>query len=102
MSVESRLFSAVQFASGRSGAKLEEVFVRTHRQMPRLLIGIHLITHGLSAVQFVLGEVFAELFKTSIVMIPDVRVGLTQLLSDLCERIAFEKVQPERLSLILG
>src|SRR5580693_1243499 len=34
-------------------------------------------------------------------MISDVGVGLTQLLSNLCERVTFKEVQPERLSLIL-
>ena len=34
-------------------------------------------------------------------MISDVGVGLAQLLGNLCERVAFKEVKPERLSLIL-
>jgi hypothetical protein len=66
------------------------------------LIEFQLIAHGLSPVQFIFGQVFAELFKTSIMVIPDVGVGLAQLLSDLCERVALKEVQAECLSLILG
>jgi len=59
--------------------------------MPLLLIGFHLITYGLSPVQFVLGNVFAEFFKTTVVMISDVGVGLAQLLSNLGEGISPQK-----------
>jgi hypothetical protein len=69
--------------------------------MPRLPIGIRFITHGLLPVQFVFGQVSAELFKTTIVMISDVGVGLPQLLGNLSERVALKEVKPERLSLIL-
>ena len=69
--------------------------------MPRLPIGLHFIAHGLSSVQFVFGQVSAELFETTIMMISHVGVGLAQLLGNLCERVAFKEVEPERLSLIL-
>src|ERR1700746_1090785 len=69
--------------------------------MPRLPIEFHFITHGLSPVQLVFGEGFAEFLETSIVMISDVGVGLTQLLGNLCERVDFKEVQLKRLSLIL-
>ena len=35
-------------------------------------------------------------------MIPDVGIGLAQLLGNLCERVVLKKVQPERFSLVLG
>ena len=69
--------------------------------MPQVPIEFHFITHGLSPVQLVFGQVFAEFLETSIVMISDVGVGLTQLLGNLCERVAFKEVQLKRLSLIL-
>lgn len=44
----------------------------------------------------------ADLLKTSIVMVPDVSVGLTQLLGDFFKRMALEEMQSKRLSLIFG
>src|SRR5258708_38076593 len=61
---------------------------------------IHFIAHGLLPVQLVFGQVPAELFKPSIMMISDVGVGLAQLLGNLSECVAFKKVKSERLSLI--
>ncbi len=69
-------------------------------QMPRLPFGFQVVTHALSPVQFVASYVLSKLFKASIVMISDVGVGLTQLLGNLCECVAFKEVQLQRVALV--
>ena len=68
--------------------------------MPLLLIEFQLVTHGLSSLQCVTVQAFAELFKTSIVMVSNIGIGLTQLLGDLGEGVALKEMQPQRFSLI--
>jgi hypothetical protein len=48
----------------------------------------------------VFGHVLPQLFKTSVVVISDVAVGLTKLFRYFGERKTFEKMQSQRLSLI--
>lgn len=70
--------------------------------MPRLFIEFQLVTHGLAPLQCVIVQAFAELFKTSIVMVSDIGIGLSQLLGDLDEGVALKEMQPQRFSLILS
>ena len=70
--------------------------------MPLLLIEFQLVAHGLSSLQCVIVQVFAELLKTSIVMVPDIGIGLAQLVGDLGEGVALKEMQPQRFSLILS
>jgi len=70
--------------------------------MPRRLIGIHVVTCGLSPLQFAISQIFSQLFKTAIAMISYVDEGWPHLLGDLWECLALKKVQSERLSLIFG
>src|SRR5438128_2369905 len=71
-------------------------------QMPRLIIRLQFVTHGLSPVQFAAGQVFSKLFKASIMMVSYVRVGLPEFLGDLVKRKSFEEMQSQRLPLLSG
>ncbi len=68
--------------------------------MPRLFIEFQLVTHGLSSLQCVIVQAFAELLKTSIVMVSDIGIRLSQLLGDLGEGVALKEMQPQGFSLL--
>lgn len=70
--------------------------------MPLIPIEFQFVAHRSSPVENIFGQDLADLFKTSVVVVPDVAVGLAELLGDLGQRVAFKEVQPEGLSLILG
>jgi hypothetical protein len=92
MRIQLSLFVGAQLAGRRGGAQFEYSSCRPIGPTPRLPIGFQLVAHRLSPVRFAFGEVFAELLKTSIVMVSDVGVGLAELLSNLFERVALKKM----------
>jgi hypothetical protein len=47
-------------------------------------------------------QVFAELLKTSIVVVSDVGIRLAEFLSDLRKRVPLEKVESQCFSLVFG
>src|SRR5215813_26481 len=70
--------------------------------MPRLLIRLQFVTHGLSPVQSAAGQEFSKLLKASIMVISYVRVGLAEFLFDLVKRKSLKEMQSQRLPLLLS
>jgi hypothetical protein len=70
--------------------------------MPRLVVGFSLIIHTLTRVQSSVCQMLPQLLKTSIIVIPDVAVGLSKPFRDFRKGVSFEKVQAECLLLIFG
>lgn len=68
--------------------------------MPLIPIEFHFVAHRSSPVENIFGQDLAELFETSVVVVPDVAVRLAEFFGDLGECVALEEVKPERLSLI--
>src|SRR5579885_2574993 len=69
-------------------------------QMPQLPIGLQLVAHSLSPTQRIFRYIPAELFKTSVVVVSNVGVGLAKPLGDLRERQPLKEMQPQRLPLL--
>src|ERR1700730_12190938 len=77
-----------------------EFLMRIHRSDASTCHQFQLVTHGLSNGQSVFGQMFAELLKTTIVVVSDIGIRLAQLFSNLCECVSLKKMQPQRFPLL--
>jgi hypothetical protein len=70
-------------------------------ETPRLAKQISLIVQGLTRIPFVLGHLLPQFFNSSVVVIPDISVGLAKLFRYFGERKPFKEMHPQRFPLVV-